>query len=312
MPDRLTLPVLLGPTGSGKTELIHKLESDRFEIISVDSRQVYKELHIGAATPDPDTLQKIPHHLINLLRPDQCMDAAFFVRECLRIIPEVLRRGRIPFLVGGTGFYYRALNSGGLFETEIDSKLRTEIQLKTAKERLQDLRELDPGVLIEAHEKASAGRIHPNDDYRVGRALEIMRSTGKSIREFWNGREMGQQKAAYRFQGWWLEIPRELYWQRLQIRAASMVQEGMVVEAAQVYQKYGDCPGLTGLGYPEALQVWRGMKSEAELCEALFIAHRQYGKRQRTWFRREDSLSSIAPENFSVEIEKARSWLTIG
>ncbi|MCR9144284.1 MAG: tRNA (adenosine(37)-N6)-dimethylallyltransferase MiaA [bacterium] len=323
-PDtRPVVPVLLGPTGAGKTALLDTLidSSDGvelplppIEIISCDSRQIYRELEIGSAAPDAELRARLPHHLVGILEPTATYSAAQFRTDALAAIDDVLQRGRLPIVAGGSGFYFRALHTG-LFEVDVDADRRTEIREQVIAlgpaERLRRLRELDPGaVLAEAGRQASAGCVHPNDDYRISRALEICLGSGRRYSEIWaETRERGLSGDAgaagpYRFAGWRLEVEREEYWRNLAERAGEMVSFGIAAEAGRVFERYGMCAGLETLGYADALAAWRGEIDGAELAERLFIAHRQYGKRQRTWLRGENALSACDPVSLKGDFRR--------
>ncbi|MEQ9363234.1 MAG: tRNA (adenosine(37)-N6)-dimethylallyltransferase MiaA [Leptospirales bacterium] len=310
-PDtRPLIPVLLGPTGAGKTALLESLlasptgsvaDIPPVEIVSCDSRQIYRELEIGSAAPEPKLLARLPHYLVGVLQPTETYSAARFRGDALAAIADILARGRLPLIAGGSGFYFRALQTG-LFALDVSAGrqagIRRQVQELGAGERLRRLRELDPAaVLSDPAEQARAGRVHPNDDYRVTRALEIVLASGRAYSEIWaesrRRSEQGGANAAnpYRFTGWRLEVDRESYWRGLAGRARAMVASGIIEEAGRVFERYGVCPGLETLGYSDALAAWRGELGRDELAERLYISHRQYGKRQRTWLRREDSLT---------------------
>jgi tRNA dimethylallyltransferase len=298
----VSVPVLLGPTGAGKTDLLNELDPDQVEIISCDSRQVYRELEIGSAAPDARLLERLPHHLVGFLSPSETINAALFRREALAAIAGVFARGRIPFLVGGSGFYFQALRTG-LFAVDVSPEIRSLVAGLEPADRLARLRELDPAALVPVGEHARAGRVHPNDQYRVGRALEICLASGRTFSGLWAERlEQPVQEDRYHFIGWRLECEAGEYWKRLEARARWMVATGIVEEAGRVFAKYGPCPGLATLGYVDALAAWRGEISRSELAERLFISHRQYGKRQRTWLRRETALESVDRAQITAKI----------
>lgn len=302
------VPVLMGPTGSGKTALSAQVDPQRYEIVSCDSRQLYRELEIGSAAPEPAITARIRHHLIGILSPADTCNAAEFRRLALAAIDDVRRRGKIPFLVGGSGFYYRALKSQP-FDVQVPDEIRASVQALSPDARLERLRALDPGALVDAAtgEEVRAGKIHPNDAYRVGRALEVCLAAGRPWSSYWSEAleresEPGLSDAGLRFSGWLLETAdRDAYHGRLRERARAMIDAGLIEEAGRVYERYGDCPGLQTLGYDLALQAYRAPESLSrdELAERLAILHRQYGKRQRTWLRRETELDPVRAEDFA-------------
>lgn len=297
-----TVLALMGPTGSGKTDLVVRLDPRRYEVVSCDSRQVYQELDIGAATPTAKELAAIPHHLVQFLTPDRKIDVGLYIKMARAAITDIFERGRQPIIVGGTGFYYRALKTG-LFEVQVPDAIRDRVEAMPHSERLERLRELDERVLLptDAGLHPRAGHIHPNDRYRVQRALEVSLTTGKPWSNLWREVQNGANLAAapWHFHGWRLEMPRDEYFERLHVRAERMVQAGFVSEARAIFAKYGMCPGLKTLGYREALAALQTELSDEELIANLTIAHRQYGKRQRTWFRRESELVAIQTADFA-------------
>ncbi len=218
---------LLGPTGAGKTALLETLADlapGRYEIISCDSRQIYRGLEIGSAAPVAELCARLPHHVVGHVSPAESYSAARFREEALAAIAETLARGRIPFLVGGSGFYFRALSTQ-LFESPGDEHSQAEIRARVSAlspaGRLARLRELDSDALAAPGEQPSAGRVHVNDDYRIGRALEICLSGGPLYSERWRASLARLQNATdsdsggegdYRFAGWRLELSRAAYW----------------------------------------------------------------------------------------------------
>ncbi len=308
--EAFPVPVLMGPTGSGKTALSALVDPERYEIISCDSRQLYRELEIGSAAPEPELTARIRHHLIGVLNPDESCNAAEFRRLALAAIEDVRGRGKIPFLVGGSGFYYRALKSQP-FDVHVPEEIRASVQALSPEERIGQLRVLDPRSLVDpdAGEEVRAGKIHPNDAYRVGRALEVCLAAGRPWSSFWTealerAEQPGRSDTGLLFSGWRLETDdRNAYHARLLERSRAMVAAGLIEEAGRVFERYGECPGLETLGYDLALQAYRAPETLSRdlLVERLAILHRQYGKRQRTWLRREAELKPIRAEDFAGE-----------
>lgn len=299
--------VLLGPTGSGKTELAVGLDPARYEIISCDSRQIYREMPIGSAMPLPEELARVRHHLVDFLSPAEDFNAGTFARLARDALGDVLARGKSPVLVGGAGFYYRALKTGLFSRTTVDPGTRERVRGMTHTERLALLREGDPTAVLPDGRPTVPGFIHPHDAYRVERALEILLSTGVPWSEHWRrAREAGMASREFNFTGFYLETDRETYWRRLFERAAQMVGAGLVAEAGRLREAYGDCPGLKTLGYGLALQRLDGAISEDRLIEELAIRHRQYGKRQRTWFRREPELRAVSLSELRKKVVNGR------
>lgn len=273
---------IVGPTASGKTETgLALARQQNSEVISVDSRQVYKGLPIGTAQP-PKT--DVPYHLIGFLDPKDVFSAADFVDHAERLISEIQERGKTPILVGGTGFYFRALFEGlanlPKADEAIRQRLRAEAEAQGRTALHERLRQIDP---------KAAEKIPANNIQRLIRALEVYELTGKPIstwheehkktsdamRNAWNVKIIG------------LDPGKEILGQRIAERSEKMLQQGMIEETkALLDQGYPDnCPGLSGLGYPHVVSFLKGKMSKTDLLAQLILETRQYAKRQRTWFR---------------------------
>ena len=286
-----TLPpaiFLMGPTASGKTDLAVSLV-ERFdcEIISVDSALVYRDMDIGTAKPDDETLARAPHRLIDIIDPAESYSAARFRDDALREMAEITAAGRIPLLVGGTMLYYRALQQGLSQLPEGDAEIRTRIEEEAAERGWQPLHdrlaEVDP---------ESAARIHPNDPQRLSRALEVFELTGQPLSVLW--RE--QEKSAFPYRAVKLAVAptdRALLHERIALRFELMVKQGFIEEVEALYRRddlHPELPSIRCVGYR---QVWRYLAGEwgqEEMTERGIIATRQLAKRQFTWLRSETDL----------------------
>ncbi|MCB1304247.1 MAG: tRNA (adenosine(37)-N6)-dimethylallyltransferase MiaA [Leptospiraceae bacterium] len=275
--------MLAGATGSGKTELVEEL-GEEFEVISLDSRQIYRELEIGTAAPDAALRKKVPHHLVGIIDPDESFTAMDYRQAALRAIESVIRSNHIPILVGGAGFYLRMLRTGP-FQSHTDPEKEALVRNMDHEQRLERLRTLDPDSLTQPGEHPARGRCHPNDAYRVERFLIAVWSSGKSMQELWEEKE--HSEGPFEFQGVFLHPGEEILWKRLHSRVDQMIERGLLEEARHCAQKYGICPGLQTLGYKEVLECLNGNLSIEALKERLWIAHRQYARRQRIWFQKE-------------------------
>jgi len=278
--------VLLGPTASGKTALsLHLAEQFSGEIVSCDSVAVYREMEIGTAKPTPAERRQVPHHLIDVADPSEAFTAGDYSRLARSALAEIAARKKLPIVTGGTGLYLRALIDG-LFPApqrseEIRTRLRTAEAAKGATWLHRILTRLDP--------KAS-GQIHPNDTPKLIRAIEVCLTARQPITQAWQaGREALK---GYRILRIGLNPGRKALYQRINHRAAQMFQNGLVEETRQLAQKYGaNARPLTSLGYKQALAT---IKNEMSLPEAIATAqqgHRNYAKRQMTWFRREPEVN---------------------
>ncbi|MCB1174650.1 MAG: tRNA (adenosine(37)-N6)-dimethylallyltransferase MiaA [Leptospiraceae bacterium] len=295
----------MGPTGSGKTALISRLPGEFFEAVSIDSRQVYRHMPISVASPTTQEQTRVRHHLLDCLEPDQAIDAAWFVRQARASIDDILKRGKLPILVGGSGFYLKALRSGMPDALPVDAALRLEIQSMSHEERLAELMRLRPGLVCtnSARLAAGGGVFHPNDQYRVQRHLELARARIKHSRPMQKA-DSDRSWTPIRIEGWWIDMPRPDYWAGLEARIEAMLQAGLQTEVMSVYQRFGDCHALSALGCLDiVLQSRTGRISRAELARRLFVLHRQYGKRQRTWFRKETCLQAIEARQFDDSVQ---------
>lgn len=277
------LPVVLaGPTGSGKSRLALELARRlNGELICADSRQVYAGMVVGTASPTRAQKSLVPHHGYNIHDPARGYDVARFVQETDRIVREVRARGSLPILVGGTGLYLRVWRMGLDPAPGADSPLRARLRqelLQHGSARLHErLRKIDP---------PTAQRIDPQDSVRVVRALEIHARTGEKpsfVRPDWRGRPP-------RVQARWLlvRLGREELNERITQRAQQMVGEALVEEARALRRRLGESHPLTRtMGYEEALAWSDGRLHHPQAVERVIIRHRQYAKRQRTWFNAE-------------------------
>lgn len=269
-------PVIVGPTGIGKTAVALALAAHwPLEVVSADSRQVYRGLDLGTAKPPRRWLQKVPHFGLDLVPPGQRYSAGRFAHDAPAWIEHIRVRDRMPVVVGGTGLYVRALAEGLFFEPPLDPVARRDLERWTAGLEAQDLvrwaRRLDPGF-------QGGGR------QRAARAIEVALLSGQPLSHWQaHARAQGVITPWYVF----LTAPRAVLHQRIQVRAAEMVRQGMIEEVVAVLAE-GHLPGSAGLdaiGPREAVEYLQGQRSRDSVAEAVTIASRQYAKRQETWFR---------------------------
>lgn len=284
--SQIVIPVLMGPTGSGKTAASVQLAAlfpDRFEIVNCDSRQLYRGLEVTTAAPNSEELLAIPHHLVAVLEPDQETTAYDYRSRALQLFNEIIGRGRIPLMVVGTGFYFKVLRTNLPF-VDTSPEIKEKVRAIPSNERLAMLRDLRPDLLL-----TGGGKIHENDAYRIERALELTFSGARdqipnlADTPDTNKESVGSQFA---FHSFYLDLSVDELVPRLNKRAQGMI-DGMIQEIRRVNEVFGDCPGLRTLGADLVREFLAGGFSREVLIEKVWISHRQYAKRQRTWFRRE-------------------------
>lgn len=284
MMDKRPLIVLTGPTAAGKTELSLRV-AERYgcEIISADSMQVYKYMDIGSAKIGAEEMRGIRHHLIDVLLPEEEFSVYRFVQMAKQAIDEIYSRGKIPLVVGGTGFYIRALLYDAEFtEESADSKLRARLEAlaeEIGPEALHDrLREVDP---------ESAEIIHPNNVKRVIRALEFYEQNARPISE--HNEEQKTKESPYDFCYFVLNMDRAVLYDRIEKRVDKMVKDGLKAEVERLrsmgYSR--ELVSMQGLGYKEYLDHLNGEITEDEAIYRIKRDTRHFAKRQLTWFRRE-------------------------
>ena len=278
------LVILTGPTAVGKTKLSVELAKQiNGEIISADSMQVYRRMNIGTAKVTPAETEGIKHHLIDILEPWEDFNVVAFQSYALQAVKEIRERGKIPILVGGTGFYIQALLYGIDFtENESNTELRC---------RLESESEKDGGILLHQYlsqiDPVAAKAIHPNNRKRVIRAVEFYELTGHRISE--HNEEQRQNDPMFNAAYFVLTMNRDELYKRIDLRVDMMLQEGLVSEVAALLKEgcTADMISMQGLGYKEIIRYLNG---EITLEEAVYILKRDtrhFAKRQLTWFRRE-------------------------
>jgi len=283
------LVVVLGPTASGKTALAMAL-ARRFggEIVNCDSVAMYREFEIGTAKPTRDECAEVPHHLVDCVDPLSDVSAGGYARQARQVVREIAERKHLPIVSGGTGLYLRALLEG-LFagpqrSDALRGRLRQRVEERGADSLHRILRRLD---------SSAAERIHANDVSKVIRAIEVCLASRKPMTKLWQqGRE---PLAGFRILRLGLNPEREALYARINERAAKMFDEGLIAETETLLAKYGaHARPLASLGYKQAGQSLRGELDREPALRAAQQAHRNYAKRQITWFRREPDVHWLA------------------
>ena len=301
----IALPVVLGPTGSGKSELGIRIAQELGgEIVNCDSVQIYRRFQIGTAKVPESERRGIPHHLIDLVEPGELFTAGDYARAGRTVLAEISGRGRIPVVVGGTGFYLRALLEGLSPGPPRQDALRARLQRREQKRAgslHRILTRLDP---------AAAARIHRNDLNKTLRALEVRLLAGRPITKlFAEGRSPLQGFRPIKIG---LSPERDLLYRKLDLRAAAMFQRGLMAEVRDLLASGvpAHAKPFESLGYQQALQAARGLITEEQAIESTQRETRRYAKRQLTWFRKEQDVYWL--EGFGDEprvIEQALAWV---
>jgi tRNA dimethylallyltransferase len=289
VPPEPLLVVVLGPTASGKTALSLALaERFRGEILNCDSVAMYSGFEIGTAKPNPAERARAPHHLLDLVDPTGYMTAGEYARRARQVLDEIKQRGNLAVVVGGTGLYLRALleglSPGPQRSEELRERLREKVEKKGATHLHRVLSRMDSDA---------AAKIHANDLPKLIRAIEVCLGSRQKMTEMWRqGRDSLQGFHILRIG---LNPARDALYSRINERARRMFAAGLVEETRVLLAKYGEAAWPLGsLGYKHAVQLIRGEMDETSALQAAQQAHRNYAKRQMTWFRREPQMKWLA------------------
>ena len=297
----MSLLCILGPTAVGKTELAIRI-ANRIggEIVSVDSRQVYRCMDIGTAKPTPDELRLVPHHMIDCVMPDEPFSAADYQRGADEAIRQIRERGNKPMLVGGSGMYFRAVVDGLFQGPKADPELRRKLRQEAEKFGIPYLHDR-----LEALDPEAAEKIHHNDLLRIIRALEVYEKSGKRVSELRKQWDSGETR--YKFTAFGLNRPREELYERIETRVDHMMAEGLLDEARSFSEYSRDLQGINSLGYKELFDFLDGKHDLAEAIRLIKQNTRRFAKRQLTWFKRDKRIRWIdlstcsSPEDIIIE-----------
>ena len=283
------LIVLVGPTASGKTSLAIRLaEEFDGEIVSCDSVAVYREMEIGTAKPSYEERAMVPHHMIDIAWPDEPCTAGDYSRQAREALAGITGRERVPIVAGGTGLYLRALIDGLFPSPPSQPERREQLRALANKRGAAYLHRM-----LTRLDQVAAEAIHVNDVPKVIRAIEVSLAADQPLTKQW---EKGRDRlAGYRILRLGLNPPRPRVYERINQRAAAMFDRGLIEETERLIERYGrDCRPLTSLGYAEASSVVRNELSREEAVAQAQQGHRNYAKRQLTWFRREPEMCWLA------------------
>lgn len=297
---------LFGPTGVGKTALSLKLaEKNNAEIISVDSMQVYRHMDIGTAKILPNEQNGIVHHLIDVVNPDEPFTAGDFKRFSENKIIDIAKRGKTPFLVGGTGFYFSTLINGIVDIPKIDDNLRERLRKLLSKRGKQWIFRM-----LELVDYDLSLRLNENDSQRVLRGLEVFFGTNRKLSDFYNDKRNNLDNVSYLKIA--LNISRDELYDRINQRVDSMVQSGLENEVRKLLDMgyTRDDWGMKGIGYVEFIDYFEGKCSFSEAVDKIKQNSRHYAKRQLTWFRKMSDVYWFSPNDEGEIISLVNSFLS--
>jgi tRNA dimethylallyltransferase len=297
---RTGVVVIAGPTASGKTDLAIDL-ARRFnaEIVNADSRQIYRGMPIGTAAPTQEQLQAVPHHLIGFLDPQERYSAARFAWDAVNAIHEIHARGKRAIVVGGTGFYIRALTGAVDLAPQFDQGVRERLAHEG---RLHDAQFLYEWLTV--RDPRRAAMLHPGDAYRVLRALEVALAPADAKLREAPLRSLATERVP--FLKVFVEIDQGELDRRIERRTDAMLERGLLEEAERIGS---DAVAASAVGYPQALSFLAGWCTFDELRKLLVRATRRYAKRQATWFRSEPDTHWLAPAQIEQAAREKLGWV---
>ena len=280
------LVVILGPTASGKTALSLALaEKFNGEIVNCDSVAMYREFDIGTAKPNRSERARVPHHLFDCVDPLEDVTAGEYARRARQILDEIKSRGHLPIVVGGTGLYLRALLEGLFRGPQRSDELRNRLRGRAAHREPQYLHKI-----LSRLDRTTAEKIHPNDTPKLIRAIEVCLASRQKMSELW---EQGRDRlTGFRICRLGLAPDRAALYARIDQRAELMLEKGLIEETKKIIEKHGQSARpLNSLGYKQAAEFLRGGLIQDQVLRTIQQGHRNYAKRQMTWFRREPEVT---------------------
>jgi tRNA dimethylallyltransferase len=298
--------VICGPTGVGKTGFALALARQfAAEIIGADSMQIYRCMDIGTAKPTESERAAVPHHMVDVVDPDQPFDAAAYADQAAGAVGRILARGKLPLVVGGTGLYIKSLIYGLFSSRRSDPDLRQRLTNEAGQKGAAALHQR-----LSQHDPEAAARIHPNDTYRLVRALEVLELTGHSISDHHNSH--GFARPRYHALKIGLTLPRDQLYARIDQRVDAMIAAGFTDEVRDLLAKgYGpELKAMQSLGYRHLTDFIQGRLEWTETLRTLKRDHRRYAKRQMTWFGADASVNWLAPDALSEAVERVQQFIS--
>lgn len=286
--------VIVGPTASGKTSLgIHIAKQFGGEVISGDSMQIYEKMDIATAKPTAEEMDGVKHHLIGFVNPQDEYSVASFCEDAKKAVSEIKEKGKVPIIVGGTGLYIDSfINNITFFQDASSEKIREELYNELNEFGIEKLY----NELISVDSEA-AKKIHPNNEVKVIRALEIYRTTGKNLTE--QNEQSHQSESEY--EPLYIGISykdREKLYDRINKRVDIMCDNGLLDEAKEFYKEYASKTAVNAIGYKELKPFIDGEKTLEECANHLKQSTRRYAKRQLTWFNRNERINWVYPDTY--------------
>ncbi len=297
--------IVCGPTSIGKTSMgITLAQEVKGEIISADSMQIYKHMDIGTAKPVYAEQRLVPHHMIDIIEPDESFDAAIFAKIAAKTISGLLSQNKTPFIVGGTGLYIKALLHGFSVADPVDPEILCRLKKESKKH--------PPGFLhkkLRGFDKKSADKIHPNDTFRIVRAIAVFKKTGKPISNHHKD-HMFSKKLFNAFKIG-LDMDRDKLYQRINIRVDKMLESGFLDEVKKLLEMgfSRDLKPMKSLGYRHMVDYIQGYQNWEEAVRLMKRDTRRYAKRQLTWFRADPEILWVKPGDFTYVQEKVMAFL---
>ena len=305
LPPDMPLLAVAGPTASGKSELAVVLaEALDGEVINTDAMQVYRQLDIGTAKPEAALRRRVPHHLIDVVTPDEPYSAGAYARDAGEIVRRLHAQGRTAILCGGTGLYFRALLQGIANLPPIPRAVRERVSAQLSELGVaachEALRQVDP---------QTAARVHPNDPSRVQRALEVYHAAGRPLSEYHREQPFGELPSQVRMLGYAWERP--VLYERINVRVQAMLDAGWIDEVRRLLEQGYEphLKPLRAIGYREIVALLQGERASEHLARDIAQRTRHYAKRQLTWFRRVPGMMWAPPEDTQALVTRARDFL---